>query len=45
MIIPSLIASIALISGIFAGKSLWKEYKDTQKIWAAIDEISGKKTN
>jgi hypothetical protein len=45
MIMSGLIASITLIGGIFAGKSLWKEYKDTQKIWAAIDEISGKKSN
>ena len=45
MVIPSLIASIALIGGIFLGKSVLKEYVDSKRIWAAIDEISKEKSN
>lgn len=45
MIMFGLIASIALVSGVFVGESLWKEHIDTKTIWAAIDEISEKKSN
>ena len=45
MIMSGLIASIALVGGIFAGKSLWKEHVDSERIWAAIDEISEEKSN
>ena len=43
MIMFGLIASL-LIGGIFVGQDLWKNYIDTKAIWAAIDEISEKKS-
>ena len=43
--LQSLFALTVLIGGGLIGKGIWKERNDVKKIWAAIDELSGKKSS
>ena len=43
--LQSLFALTVLIGGGIVGKGIWKEHNDVKKIWAAIDELSGKKSS